>query len=154
MGARDDCCYAMVLSDRETEEANAAVERLVRRSTIAAGLTRPGCGPTHAELESSREDLWEVLWSATQEEISAVRAALVEGRIDGGTYYGECACLIGTIANARGCDVYSLGSLGPAPDRPIEHLFMRISRGDTPQSNPIAKLIVQWIDEWRECSSF
>jgi len=101
-----------------------------------------------AELENIREDLWAVL-SVASHEVSAIRAALVEGRIDGGTYYGECACLIGTIGNARGCDVYSLGSLRPAPDRPIEHLFMRLDRGDTPQTNPVAKLIVQWIDAWR-----
>ncbi len=25
---------------------------------------------------------------------------------------------------------------------------MRINRGDTPQNNPTANLIVQWIDEW------
>jgi Pentapeptide repeats (8 copies) len=105
-----------------------------------------------AELEAIREDLWAVLSLALQE-VPAIRAALVEGRVDGGTYYGECACLIGTIANARGCDVYSLESLGPAPSRPIEHFFLRIDRRDTPQTNPIAKLIVHWIDEWRARTS-
>ncbi len=109
-------------------------------------------GVTNAELEASRQDLWAVL-SLAEQEVPAIRAALVEGWVEGGTYYGGCACLIGTIANARGCAVYSLGSLRPAPDRPIEHLFMRISRGDTPQNNPIARVIVQWIDEWRARNS-
>jgi hypothetical protein len=104
-------------------------------------------GVTSAELKAARQDLWAVLSLAPQE-APAIEKALLEGRVDGGTYYGECACLIGTIANARGCDVYSLGALRPAPDRPIEHLFMRISRGDTPQNNPVAKLIVQWIQNW------
>jgi hypothetical protein len=75
-----------------------------------------------AELEVIREDLWAVL-SLAPLEVPAIRAALVEGRVDGGTYYGECACLLGTIANARGCDSCSLESLRPAPDRPIEHFF-------------------------------
>jgi hypothetical protein len=192
MAARDDCCDAMLVSHRETEEIHDAFDRMVRRSSSMAGLRRRGCVSTQvdpasadwaklecqrvlaniagsyrvapaaaspcfgvplADLEASREDLWAVLSSAA-EEVPAVRAALVEGRIEGGTYYGECACLIGTIANARGCDVYSLGALGPAPHRPIEHFFMRISRGETPQTNPAAKLIVQWIDAWRARNSF
>lgn len=101
-----------------------------------------------ANLEAIRKDLWAVL-SLASREVPAIRAALVEGRVDGGSYYGKCACLLGTIANARGCDVYSLGSLGPAPDRPIEHFFLGIDRGDTPQTSPIAELVVEWIDEWR-----
>jgi len=101
-----------------------------------------------SELEAIREDLWAVL-SLAALEVPAIRAALVEGRVDGGTYYGECACLLGTIANARGCDIYSLESLRPAPDRLIEHFFLRINRGDRLRANPISRLIVQWIDEWR-----
>ena len=122
--------------------------------TTRADLTGPYLWDrniTYAEIEAARQDLWAVLSLAVRE-APAIRAALVEGRVDGGTYYGERACLIGTIANARGCDVYSLKSLGLAPNRPIEHFFMRIDRGDTPQTNPIAKLIVQWIDEWRACT--
>lgn len=102
----------------------------------------------NTDFGAVREDLWAVLSLAPQE-VPAVRAALVEGRVDGGTYYGECACLIGTIAAARGCDVYSLESLRPTPSRAIEHFFLRINRGDTPQTNSLAKLVVQWIDEWR-----
>jgi hypothetical protein len=132
-------------------EARRTLARIAGTHRVAPEHAAARLGVTTAELEASRQDLWTVLSFAAQE-VPALRAALVEGRIDGGTYYGECACLIGTIANARGCDVYSLGSLGPAPDRPIEHLFMRISRGDTPQSNPIARLIMQWIDEWRACA--
>jgi len=101
-----------------------------------------------ANFDTIREDLWTVL-SLAPREVPAIRAALVEGRVEGGTYYGECACLIGTIANARGCDVYSLGRLGPAPSRPIECFFLGIDRGDTPQTSPIAELVVEWIDEWR-----
>lgn len=102
-----------------------------------------------ADFKAIRQDFWTVL-STAAEEVPAIRAALVEGRVDGGTYYGECVCLIGTIANARGCDIYSLDvSLRPAPDRPIERLFMQINRGDTPKTSAIAKLVVQWIDEWR-----
>ena len=128
-------------------EAQRVLARIAATPRVAPGQAAARPGVTAGELEAGRQDLWAVLSSATQE-VSALRAALVEGRIDGGTYYGECACLIGTIANARGCDVYRLASLGPAPDRPIEQLFMRINRGDTPQNNPTANLIVQWIDEW------
>jgi hypothetical protein len=149
----DDSAHVDVTSADGTElEARRILARIADTLRVTPEHAVARLGVTMAELEESRQDLWAVLSSAAQE-VSALRAALIEGRIDGGTYYGECTCLIGTIANARGCDVYSLGSLGPAPDRPIEHLFMRISRGDTPESNPTAKLIVQWIDEWCACAS-
>jgi len=174
MVALDDVDDEVLFCEEEAENVEEAIENVMRwrmglRDIISSGLRDSqltaarlardltsaevtdtvlrGLNLRTAELENIREDLWAVL-SLACHEVPAIRAALVEGRIDGGTYYGECACLIGTIANARGCDVYSLGSLKPAPDRPIEHLFMRLDRGDTPQTNPVAKLIVQWIDAW------
>ena len=152
MPALDD--RETLFCDEETERVQDAIEKVVHSGVSLAGAALRGPVMTDAsfrgvdlgdapgsetpvslrlhEIEATRQDLWAVLSLAVQE-APAIRAALVEGRVDGGTYYGERACLIGTIANARGCDVYSLKSLGLAPNRPIEHFFMRIDRGDTPQ---------------------
>ena len=80
--------------------------------------------------------------------MDGLRAALIAGKVDGSTYQGACACLVGTIANVRGCDYRVLGTLAPNSNRPIERFFMNISKGDTPETNQSAKLALEWIDEW------
>lgn len=73
---------------------------------------------------------------------------MLEGRVDGSTYEGKCACLVGTIANVRGAKYDALGALKPNFSRPIECWFMGIKKGDTPETNVPAKWAAQWIDEW------
>jgi len=94
-----------------------------------------------------RDDLWAVL-SASPREVSGLREALISGRVDGSTYEGECACLVGTIANVRGVEHTDLGAVKPNSSRPIERFFMQIKRGDTPENNDSSKRAVEWIDEW------
>ena len=101
---------------------------------------------TRAVLTAQRNDFWEILLRAPRE-IAGLRAALIEGRVDGSTYTGTCACLVGTIANVRGVPC---GELGISPDsgRPAERWFMGISEGDTPETNQISRITVQWLDEF------
>ncbi len=56
-------------------------------------------------------------------------AALREGRVNGSTYTGECACLVGTIANVRRVDVELLEK---DSSRPAEVWFLMIYIGDKP----------------------
>jgi uncharacterized protein YjbI with pentapeptide repeats len=100
-----------------------------------------------SDLTPIRDDLWAVL-SAAPAEAEGLRKALVEGRINGSAYYGECACLIGTIANIRGVDHANLGALLPNSRRPAEMFFLPINKGDTPDNNQFSFHAVRWIDEW------
>ena len=100
-----------------------------------------------ADLRSAKNDLWAVLCQQPRE-VSGLRLALIEGRVDGSTYEGECACLVGTIANVAECAYDALPVLKPDSNRPIELLFCAINKGDTPDTNPISKIAVEWIDEW------
>jgi uncharacterized protein YjbI with pentapeptide repeats len=100
-----------------------------------------------ADLTRIREDFRAVL-SAVPHEVQGLRAALVAGRVDGSTYSGECACLVGTIANVRGCNYQKMPELKPASDRPAERFFLAIGKGQTPEVNPVAKVALGWIDEW------
>lgn len=100
-----------------------------------------------ANLEPIRDDIWAVL-SAAPAEAEGLRAALVEGRVDGSAYTGECACLVGTIAKIRGAGVYSLGALKPNSSRPAERFFLAIRKGDTPETNQVSMIAVRWVDEW------
>jgi hypothetical protein len=71
--------------------------------------------------------------------------ALKNGRVDGSTYTGQCACLVGTIANVRGVDY---ATLEHNARRPIERFFAGISEGDTPETNQTSKIAVEWAEQW------
>lgn len=119
-------------------------------TTAAQGLhaNLSGADLSGADLSPIRADYWDVLLRAPRE-IAGLRAALVAGRVDGSTYEGECACLVGTIARVRGGQYDALGSgLRPDSSRPIECFFMGIRKGNTPEFNQCSALAVQWLDEF------
>ncbi|MBU9262000.1 pentapeptide repeat-containing protein [Burkholderia multivorans] len=101
-----------------------------------------------AYLLPIKADFIEVISQAPRE-VPALIEALKAGRVDGSTYSGECACLVGTIANARGIDVDS-AELGIPKDasRPVERFFMAIRKGDTPETNAASKLALEWAETW------
>ncbi|MCA7976779.1 pentapeptide repeat-containing protein [Burkholderia cepacia] len=101
-----------------------------------------------AYLLPIKADFIEVISQAPRE-VPALIDALKAGRVDGSTYSGECACLVGTIANARGIDVDS-SELGIPKDssRPVERFFMAIRKGDTPETNAASKLALEWAETW------
>jgi Pentapeptide repeats (8 copies) len=99
------------------------------------------------DLLRVREDLWRVLDQA-KAEVPALLDAVRKGRVDGYLYEGDCACLLGTIANARGC---RYGSLGIAPDagRPAERFFTHIRPGHVPGLSEYSALAETWIMMWQ-----
>jgi hypothetical protein len=103
------------------------------------GSSAPKITAWHSPI--ARDDLWAVLCSAPAE-ILGVREALVQGLVDGSTYQGECACLVGTLEKSG-----VKPGLGKNSSRPAEQFFLGISPGDTPATSDLAKLAVQWIDE-------
>jgi hypothetical protein len=61
--------------------------------------------------------------------------------------YG-CGCLIGTLAIARGCSEGEIAGITPNADRPAERFFLAIKKGDTPANSQVARIVVDWVDEW------
>ena len=100
-----------------------------------------------ANLTVIRDDLWAVLSSAAAE-VDRLRAAIMEGHIDGSTYEGDCACLVGTIANVRHCKYDAMPGLTPNSSRPIERFFLAIRKGDTPETSQFSQLALEWTDQW------
>ena len=101
------------------------------------------------EMGLARADVRAVL-DAAPNEVPGLLAALVEGRINGSVYSGECACLVGTIANLRGVNAMSLsGGLAPDSSRPAERWFMNLHEGDTPARSGVAAMTAWWIHEWQ-----
>ncbi len=100
-----------------------------------------------SDLTPIRDDLWAVLCSAPRE-VNFLRNSLISGKVDGSTYSGSCACLVGTIANARHTSHNNIDGLTPNSYRPAERFFLGINEGDTPETNQFSKLAVEWIDQW------
>ncbi|OXI25462.1 hypothetical protein CFB43_06460 [Burkholderia sp. AU15512] len=113
-----------------------------------SGADLRGAYLSGADLLPIKADFIEVISQAPRE-VPALIDALKAGRVDGSTYSGECACLVGTIANARGIDVDS-SELGIPKDasRPVERFFMAIRKGDTPETNAASKLALEWAETW------
>ena len=134
------------LSGANLSGANLSDANLWRADLSRADLSR-------ADLSDIKADfLSEVL--RLPNELEALRAAIIGGKIDGSTYSGECACLAGTLAKARGLEDYQGRDIGQGPtvfhasaSSPREKFFNAIRPGDTPESNGAAKIALAWTDE-------
>ena len=102
-----------------------------------------------ASLENIRSDLRAVLDLAPNE-VLGLLGMLRAGKIDGTCYEGECACLIGTIANIRHCSYKKLGDLTPNASRAAERWFLALRPECTPQLHPVARITERWILEWMQ----
>jgi len=110
------------------------------------GANLRGANLSDADLRGQKNDFWAILLHAPAE-IQGLRLALIEGRVDGSTYEGPCACLVGTIANVRNANYQDIG-IKPDSSRPAEQWFMYIKKGDTPETNQISRITVEWLDEF------
>jgi hypothetical protein len=157
LGAAVKIAYksAADLSDADLSAANLRAADLRAANLSAANLRAADLSAANlraadlsdADLTPIRDDFWAVL-SAAPKEVPALREALAEGRVDGSSYEGECACLVGTIANVRGVNYASLSGLAPNASRPAERFFMNIRKGDKPETNQSSKIALEWTDEW------
>ena len=83
-------------------------------------------------------------------ELEFLRDALTAGKVDGSTYSGECACLAGTLAHARGIQEYSGTEITNGctfraqADSPRERFFLAIRKGDTPETSQPCKIALEW----------
>lgn len=133
------------LRDADLTGANLTEADLTQAQIAGVDFTRANL--RDADLTAIRDDLWAVL-SAVPHEVPALRRALVEGRIDGQLYEGECACLVGTVEQAAGVEHGTLPLLKPNSERPIERFFLNIEPGHTPESSIVVEIVVEWIDDW------
>src|SRR3546814_15249316 len=84
-----------------------------------------------------------------QKEVPGLIKALKAGHVNGWTYSGECACLVGTIANVRGVDV---DTLEQDSRRPAAQWFLMLREGDTPGDETgggfAAGKALEWAEEF------
>ena len=103
--------------------------------------------PTDYINQCSRDILF--ILNQLKGEVPGLRKALVKGRVDGSQYEGDCACLIGTLANVDGgmdkvCEAIPFYEKGT--HNPGEAFFLNIRKGDTPKNNSFAKHAVALCD--------
>ena len=103
---------------------------------------------TGTDLTPIRVDLFDVLLRAPHE-VSGLIQALRDGKVDGGIYEGDCACLVGTIANLQHCKYNEVPNLNINSNRPAERWFLGIRRGDTPDNSNLVKITIEWIEEFQ-----
>jgi alkylated DNA nucleotide flippase Atl1 len=113
------------------------------------GADLKGTDLRDADLTAIKYDVWSILSSA-KDEIAGLVRALKEGKVDGSTYIGDCACLVGTVANIRGVGYDQMPSIKPDGSRPAERWFMGIRKGDTPETSQISAITLEWIEEFLE----
>ena len=107
-----------------------------------------------ADLSSIKNDFWDVLLHSIVE-IPFLKQNIIEGKIDGSTYDGECACLSGTLVNGakfhngpqKPVIIKSIMACRDAA-RPIERFFLGIKKGDTPETNQVSKIVLGWLEEF------
>lgn len=81
-------------------------------------------------------------------EVVTLRQKIIEGKIDGTQYSGDCCCLIGTLGDEKACSAIpyyekGLHNFG-------EQLFYQIREGDTPENNQFSKIALELCDEFLE----
>jgi hypothetical protein len=103
--------------------------------------------PTEYINSCSRDMLF--IFQCLKSELPGLRKALIEGRVDGSQYEGDCACLIGTLGKLDGgvdkvCE--TIPYYVKDARNPGESWFLAIHEGDTPKNNEFAKHAVKLID--------
>jgi len=117
-----------------------------------SGADLSGADLSEEQLRAFKADLWLTLTEIGGPlEAQHTLAKLKAGKVNGSTYgvANECACLVGTIAKAKGVSYETLSHNG---DRPAERWFMMIGEGDKPGDDTgggyAAAKAVEWIEQW------
>jgi hypothetical protein len=101
-----------------------------------------------ADLRTFKADLWMTL-TQNRHEVPALVTALRDGKVNGSTYEGECACLVGTIANAKSVPY---ATLDHNASNPAEKWFAMIKTGDKPGDDSgggfASKMALEWAEEF------
>jgi hypothetical protein len=100
-----------------------------------------------ADLREIKKDYFDVLLRAIPE-VPNFKKALLDGKIDGSTYSGECACLCGTLMKSPVVEISCRIDKIKDGSRPIERFFLCIKPGMTPNNSQHSKLALEWLEEF------
>jgi hypothetical protein len=131
-------------SGADLRDANLSGANL--RGANLRGANLRGANLRDANLRSFKADMWMTL-AQNRSEVPFLIEALKNGKVDGSQYTGECACLVGTLANAKNADPYALEHNS---SNPAEIWFAMINEGDKPGDDTGGGFAAQKALEWAE----
>ena len=141
---REANLYEANLREADLYEANLYGANLYGANLRGADLEKL---PKDFINQCSRDILF--ILACLKNEVPGLRKALIEGRVDGSQYTGDCACLIGTLAKLDG-GVDKICETIPFYEKGIHNMgetfFLSIRKGDTPDKNSFAKHAVMLCD--------
>jgi len=138
------------LSGANLSDANLSDANLSDANLSDANLSGAKNIPQSYINSCSRDMLY--IFYILKAELPQLREKLVKGKVNGSQYEGDCACLIGSLANIKNTKPKDFcKSLLPYYDmglhNPGEQWFYQIHIGDTPKNNFFTKHAVKLIDE-------
>ncbi len=146
-----NCITGSVIYESEKPTIKEAVVEAVSKGSNLRDSDLSGADlqklPTAYINECSRDILF--ILEHLKTEVPGLRKALVEGRVDGSQYEGDCACLIGTLANVDGGMGKVCGAI-PFYEKGThnmgESFFLNIKKGDTAKNNSFVAHAVKLCD--------
>lgn len=130
------------LTDADLSGADLEGADLTGACLSGANLT--GVNLADAYMDQVKFDLFGRM-SVRPNEADGLLDAVCQGRIDGVIRRGNCCDFLGTIERLVGGPV---DGLRPDAHSPTERFFLAIKAGDTPDNNPISKVVQGWILEF------
>jgi len=102
--------------------------------------------PTDFINQCSRDILF--ILERLKPELPHLKQMLIEGKVTGSKYYGECACLIGTLAHGKKNDKVceSIPFYEKGTHNMGETWFLNIKEGDTPETNEFSAHVLKLIE--------
>ncbi len=110
---------------------------------------------------TSKEDLFAIM-DAAPDAYDAVRSAITEGRIDprwsntsyswsgvSGSRNGTIKAHIAELKKCRSQELPGAAKLDNYPSCPLEKFITKVVLGETPQTSPVLKQVLEWLDEWK-----
>ena len=98
--------------------------------------------------QCSRDMLF--VMQSLKNELPFLKQSLLDGKIDGSSYEGDCACFVGTFAKAKKENVNETCNFIPFYEKsvynPGETWFLSIRIGDTPENNQFAMHVLKLIE--------
>lgn len=95
---------------------------------------------------AARTDLYALLREHTTDTIEAVQLAVRGGRINGHSYYTECCCIIGHLAQITGRTLDAIKGGGDVP-HPIETFICQVWPGQTPADDEALEAVDEWLTD-------
>lgn len=111
------------------------------------GAKLEGANLQWAKLQGIKGDFFARMTLMPQE-VPALRQAIIDGKINGSSYSdGDCACFVGTMERVSGLPKGAC-PIPREPNSATERWFLAIRRGDTPDSNEVSAITLNWVDEF------